>query len=149
MSDAVNRLYVEGRNKLAHGESPGLLEDLSDLRPSVTTSSLSYSMLSRSNWQTSSETSPQYLNVSQDHAVRALKTALNSAFYRSGIPSRLAASISPMPAPLGFCQNRMLYSHSRDGNNFRFAPQVVVKVVIERTQERTQLRGGVMSLSRR
>jgi hypothetical protein len=32
VAGAVNRLYVEGRNKLAHGETPGLFEDLSELR---------------------------------------------------------------------------------------------------------------------
>lgn len=32
ISQAVNRVYREGRNKLAHGEAPGLFEDLADLR---------------------------------------------------------------------------------------------------------------------
>lgn len=32
VAQAVNRVYREGRNKLAHGEAPGLFEDLADLR---------------------------------------------------------------------------------------------------------------------
>lgn len=32
IAEAVRRVYAEGRNKLAHGEMPGLLEDLADVR---------------------------------------------------------------------------------------------------------------------
>jgi hypothetical protein len=32
IADAVTRVYCEGRNKLAHGETSGLLEDLSEIR---------------------------------------------------------------------------------------------------------------------
>ena len=32
ISDAVTKVYREGRNKLAHGEAPGLLEDFSEAR---------------------------------------------------------------------------------------------------------------------
>jgi hypothetical protein len=32
VAEAIHRLYREGRNKLAHGEAPGLLEDLSEPR---------------------------------------------------------------------------------------------------------------------
>jgi len=32
VADAVNRVYREGRNKLAHGEMAGLFEDLSAIR---------------------------------------------------------------------------------------------------------------------
>ena len=32
VTDAVNRVYREGRNKLAHGEMAGLFEDLSEIR---------------------------------------------------------------------------------------------------------------------
>lgn len=32
VAEAVRRVYAEGRNKLAHGEMPGLLEDLADVR---------------------------------------------------------------------------------------------------------------------
>ena len=32
VSEAVHRVYREGRNKLAHGEAPGLLEDLAEPR---------------------------------------------------------------------------------------------------------------------
>ena len=32
IADAVTTVYREGRNKLAHGESPGLLEDLEEPR---------------------------------------------------------------------------------------------------------------------
>lgn len=32
VADAVTRVYREGRNKLAHGEMAGLLEDLSEAR---------------------------------------------------------------------------------------------------------------------
>jgi len=32
ISDAITRLYSQGRNKIAHGEEPGLLEDLTETR---------------------------------------------------------------------------------------------------------------------
>lgn len=74
--DAVNRLYVEGRNKLAHGEAPGLFEDLSELRAigddllaklfDVVTVELADFIRNK----------PQYLTVSEDHAFRALRTRL-------------------------------------------------------------------------
>lgn len=76
VADAVNRLYVEGRNKLAHGETPGLLEDLSELRAigddhlaklfDVITIELADFIRNK----------PQYLTVSEDHAFRALKARL-------------------------------------------------------------------------
>ncbi|MCJ2036135.1 hypothetical protein [Methylobacterium sp. J-068] len=76
VSAAVDRLYVEGRNKLAHGETPGLLEDLSELRAigddllaklfDVVTVELADFIRNK----------PQYLTVSEDHAIRALRTRL-------------------------------------------------------------------------
>jgi hypothetical protein len=32
IADAVTRVYCEGRNKIAHGETPGLFEDLTEAR---------------------------------------------------------------------------------------------------------------------
>jgi len=76
VADAVNRLYVEGRNKLAHGEAPGLFEDLTELRAigddllakmfDVITVELADFIRNK----------PQYLTVPEDHAFRALKTRL-------------------------------------------------------------------------
>lgn len=76
VADAVNRLYVEGRNKLAHGETPGLLEDLSDLR------AIGDDLLAKLFDAVTIELAdfirnkPQYLTVSEEHAFRALKTRL-------------------------------------------------------------------------
>ena len=76
VADAVNRLYVEGRNKLAHGETPGLFEDLSELRAigddllanlfDVITIELADFVRNK----------PQYLTAPEYHAFRALKTRL-------------------------------------------------------------------------
>lgn len=76
VADAVTRLYVEGRNKLAHGEAPGLLEDLSELRAigdnvlaklfDVITIELADFIRNK----------PEYLTVREEHAFRALKTRL-------------------------------------------------------------------------
>lgn len=76
VADAVNRLYVEGRNKLAHGETPGLLEDLSELR------SIGDDLLARLFDVITIELAdfirnkPKYLEVAEDHAFRALKARL-------------------------------------------------------------------------
>jgi hypothetical protein len=76
VADAVTRLYVEGRNRLAHGEAPGLLEDLSELRAigddllaklfDVVTVELADFLRNK----------PQYLTVSEEHAFRALRVRL-------------------------------------------------------------------------
>lgn len=76
VEDAVTRLYVEGRNKLAHGETPGLLEDLSELRAigdnllaqlfDVITIELADIIRNK----------PQYMTVSKEHAFRGLRTRL-------------------------------------------------------------------------
>lgn len=76
VADAVNRLYVEGRNKLAHGEAPGLFEDLSELRAigdnllahlfDVITVELADFIRNK----------PHCLAVSEKHAFLALKTRL-------------------------------------------------------------------------
>ena len=76
VADAVNRLYVEGRNKLAHGEIAGLFEDLSELRAigddllaklfDVITIELADFIRNK----------PHYLTVSEEHAFRALKARL-------------------------------------------------------------------------
>ena len=76
VADAVERLYAGGRNKLAHGEAPGLFEDLSELRAigddvlaklfNVITIELADFIRNK----------PDYLTISKDHAFRALKTRL-------------------------------------------------------------------------
>lgn len=76
VADAVNRLYVEGRNKLAHGETPGLLEDLSELR------AIGDDLLARLFNEITIELAdfirnkPVYLTVSKEQAFRALITRL-------------------------------------------------------------------------
>ena len=77
ISDAVNRLYVEGRNKLAHGEAPGLFEDLTELR------AIGDDLLARLFDVVTVELAdfirnkPQYLTVSEEHSFRALKARLD------------------------------------------------------------------------
>lgn len=76
VADAVNRVYREGRNKLAHGEAPGLLEDMSELRSigddllaklfDVVTVELASVIRNK----------PQHLTVSKDHGYRAFKAHL-------------------------------------------------------------------------
>lgn len=70
VADAVRRVYAEGRNKLAHGETPGLLEDLSDVRR------LGDDLLSKLFDPVSSDlaamiiTSPAKLAIPEAHAIR-------------------------------------------------------------------------------
>lgn len=76
VADAVTRLYVEGRNKLAHGETPGLFEDLKELRAigddllaklfDIVTTELADFICNH----------PKYLTVDVKHGFRALKTRL-------------------------------------------------------------------------
>lgn len=78
IADAVNRVYREGRNKLAHGEAAGLLEDLTEIRSigdallaglfDVVTSELAAII----------DTGSPVLTVPEDHAYRALETRLKA-----------------------------------------------------------------------
>lgn len=78
ISDAVARVYTEGRNKLAHGEESGLFEDASETRGigddlvslllNVVTPEIAFILKNR----------PQYLGVSEDHAYKAFVALLNS-----------------------------------------------------------------------
>ena len=76
--DAVTRIYREGRNKLAHGEEPGLFEDQSETRRlgdelvslllNEITAELAEILTNR----------PALLTVSEQHAYRALVTRLKN-----------------------------------------------------------------------
>ena len=78
VSDAVSKVYREGRNKLAHGEESGLFEDQSDTR------AIGDNLLSLLMNELTPEIAeiianrPQILTVPEDHAYRALITRLKS-----------------------------------------------------------------------
>jgi hypothetical protein len=78
IKEAVRKVYAEGRNKLAHGEMPGLLEDVSETRNlgdlllcelfDVVTVELAALI----------EANSPALTVGEEHAYRALKTKLQN-----------------------------------------------------------------------
>lgn len=76
IAEAVNRVYGEGRNKLAHGEMPGLLEDLDEVR------SIGDELLTRLFDPVTVElasivaTRDRILDVPEKHAYRALQERL-------------------------------------------------------------------------
>jgi len=74
--DAVNRVYREGRNKLAHGETAGLLEDLSEIRS--VGDSLLVNLFDVVTFELASiiERKPEILTIPEDHAYRALEARL-------------------------------------------------------------------------
>lgn len=78
IADAVNRIYSEGRNKLAHGEVSGLFED------QVKTRKLGDALLSELlNEVTPAlaevmKTRPNFLTVAEDHAYRAFISYLKA-----------------------------------------------------------------------
>lgn len=76
--DAVLRVYQEGRNKLAHGEEPGLFEDLSEVR--ATGDQLVVAMMNVVTLvldETVNE-KPEILSIPKDHAYRLLKMRLKN-----------------------------------------------------------------------
>ena len=77
VADAVTRLYVEGRNKLAHGEAPGLFEDLSELRAIGDDLLAKLFDIITIELADFIRNNPKYLTVSEKHAFRALKTRLD------------------------------------------------------------------------
>ena len=78
VSDAVSKIYREGRNKLAHGEESGLFEDQSDTR------AIGDNLLSLLMNELTPEIAeiianrPQILTIPEEHAYRALITRLKS-----------------------------------------------------------------------
>lgn len=76
VADAVTKVYNEGRNKLAHGEMPGLLEDLSSVR--ITGDALLVNLFDAITFELAIvlDTRPQILTVEEKHAYRAFETRL-------------------------------------------------------------------------
>lgn len=77
IADAVNKVYREGRNKLAHGEMEGLLEDLSE--PRAVGDSLLMNLFDAVTFELATiiDQRPQILGVPEAHAFRALKERFN------------------------------------------------------------------------
>lgn len=78
IANAVNRVYREGRNKLAHGETAGLLEDLAEIRSIG--DSLLFHLFDVVTVELASiiDANSPILTVGEDHAYRALKTRLKA-----------------------------------------------------------------------
>lgn len=76
IEDAVSIVYREGRNKLAHGEMSGLLEDLS--APRVTGDSLLVSLFDAATIGLADIVAnrPEIFDISEKHAYRAFKCRL-------------------------------------------------------------------------
>lgn len=75
---AVERVYAEGRNKLAHGEQPGLFEDQSDTRKiGDTLTSLLLNEVTPALADVL-KTRPQFLQVPEKHAYKAFQQWLAS-----------------------------------------------------------------------
>jgi hypothetical protein len=76
IADAVDMVYQEGRNKLVHGEVPGLLEDL--VQPRAVGDNLLVQMLSAVTVELANivETRREILTVDEKHAFRALQERL-------------------------------------------------------------------------
>lgn len=76
IDEAVTTIYREGRNKLAHGETPGLLEDLS--RPRVIGDVLLMSLFDVVTVELAEiiANRPQILTVDEKHAYRAMQDRL-------------------------------------------------------------------------
>lgn len=76
IADAVTAVYREGRNKLAHGEAPGLLEDLAKPRAIGDALLLALFDVVTPELANIIETRPQILQVDEKHAYRALRDRL-------------------------------------------------------------------------
>jgi len=76
VAEAVNTVYREGRNKLAHGEQPGLLEDMAASR--ATGDALLTHLFDAVTFAVADliKRDPRVLEVAEDHAYRALEAAL-------------------------------------------------------------------------
>lgn len=76
IEDAVTIVYRERRNKLAHGEMPGLLEDLSE--PRVTGDSLLVHLFDATTIELADIVAnrPEILEIPEKHAYRAFKCSL-------------------------------------------------------------------------
>ncbi len=70
--DAVLRVYQEGRNKLAHGEEPGLLEDRSETRAIGDNLVSAMMNVVTLNLDETITHKPQILSIPEDHAYRLL-----------------------------------------------------------------------------
>jgi hypothetical protein len=70
VAEAVRRVYAEGRNKLAHGEMPGLFEDLADVRRLG--DDLLVHLFDRVTFDLADviNNSPAKLDIPSDHAIR-------------------------------------------------------------------------------
>lgn len=79
VADAVRRVYMEGRNKLAHGEEPGLLEDLSETR--LIGDQLAAALLNSVTivLDTAITDKPDILSIPEDHAYKLLAIRLDKA----------------------------------------------------------------------
>jgi hypothetical protein len=78
IKDAVRKVYGEGRNKLAHGEMPGLLRDLSDTRNLGDL--LLCALFDAVTFEIAAliDAGSPALTVGEDHAYRALTTKLQN-----------------------------------------------------------------------
>lgn len=76
IADAVTRVYREGRNKLAHGEAPGLLEDLGESR--AIGDDLLVKLMSSFTFELANviDHRPEILTIGEKHAYRAFKERL-------------------------------------------------------------------------
>lgn len=76
IADAVTKVYREGRNKLAHGEMAGLLEDLSEIR--AVGDALLVNLFDALTLELAAiiDQRPTILGVSEKHAYRALEERL-------------------------------------------------------------------------
>ena len=76
IADAVTIVYREGRNKLAHGETAGLLEDLSEAR--AIGDELLAMLFDRVTFELAAVITdrPQFLTLDERHAYRAFEARL-------------------------------------------------------------------------
>ncbi len=72
----MNRVYREGRNKLAHGEMAGLFEDVSEIR--MIGDAFLANLFDAVTFELAAiiDQRPAILTVPEDHAYRALKERL-------------------------------------------------------------------------
>lgn len=76
IDDAVTMVYREGRHKIAHGEAPGLFEDLADSRTVGDTLLVSLFDVVTMELATILDQRPQILQVDEKNAYRALEARL-------------------------------------------------------------------------
>lgn len=78
IGEAVNRVYREGRNKLAHGETAGLFEDLSEIRGVGDALLVNLFDVVTLELAAIIDDKPHILSVPEEHAYRALQARLKS-----------------------------------------------------------------------